>query len=137
MTRNDLRARDLTRLTGIHPECRGRVLRVLMAMDALGHTMTITDGVRTADEQARLYAQGRTAPGAIVTNADGYTTRSNHQPKADGLGRAVDCCFVDDAFQPTWEGPWAAYGACAEAVGLVWGGSWKSIQDKPHVEWPA
>lgn len=44
-------------------------------------------GLRTAAEQAALYAQGRTTPGAIVTNAP--PGRSAHEH-----GLAVDVCIL-------------------------------------------
>lgn len=94
--------------------------------------------VRTAAEQFSLYQIGRTKPGRIVTNADGYHIKSNHQIKDDGFGHAVDCHFVIDG-KAVWEVPdtwWKAYGSLAQAVGLTWGGNWKSFPDRPHVELP-
>lgn len=133
------------KLDGIHPELAAKVRKILQAMNALGFPMKVVQGVRTDQEQAALYAQGRTAPGKIVTNCDGYVKRSNHQPKSDGhgpsYGYAVDCAFVDDPATPkdeTWDEhmPWQAYGAMAEALGLTWGGRWQSVVDKPHIELP-
>ena len=40
---------------------------------------TVTSGFRTVEKQQSLYAQGRTKPGKIVTNADGVISKSNHQ----------------------------------------------------------
>lgn len=128
--------RDKAKLLGIHPSLIERVGRILDAMAALGHPMCVTDGVRTTAQQAALYAKGRTAPGAIVTYADGVTKTSNHQPKADGYGYAVDCAFLVNG-KPSWDVslPWAAYGALAQAVGLTWGGAWaKKLHDYPHIE---
>jgi hypothetical protein len=51
---------------------------------------TVTGGVRTAAGQKALYAQGRTAPGSIVTNADGVKNKSSRQVKSDSYGYAVD-----------------------------------------------
>lgn len=118
-------------LRDVHPELAQRVRRVLSAMAVLGFPMTITDGNRTVQQQQALYAKGRTRPGAIVTNADGVRAKSNHQD-----GRAVDCTFLDASGRPHWpeNGPWSAYGACAKAVGLKWGGDFKSMSDKPHIE---
>lgn len=127
----------MNRLDGVHPHLVDRVTRMLHAMAELGFPMMVTDGVRTQAQQQALYAQGRTAPGKIVTNADGMTRKSNHQPKADGFGHAVDCCFLVDG-KPSWDAtlPWFLYGAMAKALGLTWGGDWKSIIDKPHIELP-
>lgn len=134
------------KLVGVHPLLVGAVGRILHAMDILGYPMVVTDGVRTEQEQAALYAKGRTAPGRIVTNAKGTPdSRSNHQVKADGFGHAVDCCFLIDADRdgevddPTWDDarPWALYGAMARALGLKWGGDWPTHKtDRPHVERP-
>jgi len=120
---------------------------VLDVMDQLGHPMIITDGVRTLVRQQELYAQGRTAPGRIVTYANGIpkpqgTGVSNHQPWADGFGHAVDCTFVvdldgdGDMDDPTWDlkRPWRLYGEVAKSQGLRWGGDW-TRPDLPHVEW--
>lgn len=117
------------------PRLRAGVPKILAAMDALGFPMMVTDTLRTTEEQQALYAKGRTQPGPIVTNADGLTTRSNHQAHGDGLGHAVDCCFVVDG-KPSWDArlPWKVYGACAEALGFTWGGSWTALHDLPHIE---
>lgn len=125
------------KLEGVHPDLASKVLQVLKAMDGFGHPMIITDGVRTKEQQMQLYAQGRTAPGKIVTNNDGVVNPSNHQPHADGLGHAVDCCFLVDN-QPSWDPslPWSVYGAAVQHLGLTWGGSWKHFKDLPHVELP-
>ena len=120
---------------GVHPDILDRITRVLWAMGALGHPMRICQGLRTVEAQQALYALGRAVPGARVTNADGLIHRSNHQAGPDGLGRAVDCCFLGpDPFGESR--PWRAYGACVVAVGLVWGGDWKTIPDAPHLEIP-
>lgn len=130
---------DQPKLRGVHPLLIERISRVLAAMGALGFPMRVVQGVRTTAEQQALFAQGRTTPGAIVTNADGVNQKSNHQAKADGLGYAVDCAFFNDPTTPideTWAetSPWAAYGACVKAVGLAWGGDFVSLVDRPHAE---
>lgn len=125
-------ARTADTLASLEPAFAAKVQKVLAAMAALGHPMVAYDGRRTTEQQAKLYAQGRTAPGRIVTHADGVKKRSRHQ---DGV--AVDCAFLQlkpGGWTLTWTGPWPAYGACGEAVGLVWGGRWVSPVDHPHLE---
>ena len=126
------------RLLGVHPVLARRVGSILEAMTVLGFPMMVTDGVRTTEQQQALYAKGRTAPGKRVTNVDGLVKKSNHQPKDDGFGYAVDCCFLDERGKPSWaeSHPWKLYGEMAKALGLVWGGDWRSLVDKPHVELP-
>jgi peptidoglycan L-alanyl-D-glutamate endopeptidase CwlK len=146
--------RDEARLVGVHPALIEAIDRVLTAMSILGYPMGVTDGVRTLVEQQALYAQGRkqfngawkvVEPLKIVTNCDGLLKPSNHQVKADGLGHAVDCAFLkdlnhdgepDEPLAFTWDEmrPWGLYGALAESQGMMWGGRWTSIIDRPHVE---
>jgi D-alanyl-D-alanine dipeptidase len=119
------------KLIGVHPDLAKAVQAMQLAMLALGFELRVTDGLRTTEQQQALYAKGRTAPGSIVTKADGVRVRSNHQS-----GRAVDCCFVVGG-QPSWaeSHPWALYGAMARALGLRWGGDWQT-PDRPHLELP-
>ncbi len=125
--------RDRQRLDGVHPALVAKLETVFAAMRAAGHVMFVVQGVRTVDQQKALYAQGRTAPGHIVTMKDGVMHRSNHQPWADGLGHAVDCAFLGaDPFSLAQ--PWETYGQLVEAQGLVWGGRWTTPHDLPHAE---
>ncbi len=124
----------------IHPVLDRRINVVLAAMSAAGMPMVITDDVRTQEEQEMLYKVGRRGkPGEkIVTNADGVLHKSNHQAKDDGFGYAVDCAFLVDS-KITWDVPrswWDAYGALCVACGLIWGGNFKSLVDRPHAELP-
>ena len=128
--------RDRSRLDGIHPDLIARLETVFSQMAALGKPMFVVMGVRTVAQQQALYAQGRTAPGPIVTMKDGVKNRSDHQPYPDGFGHAVDCAFVgSDPFSETH--PWETYGELVEAQGLTWGGRWSHPHDSPHAELPA
>jgi peptidoglycan L-alanyl-D-glutamate endopeptidase CwlK len=126
------------KLIGVHPELIQKVTKVQVAMASLGFPMKVTEGVRSTAKQQELWAQGRTKPGRIVTKADGVIKKSNHQKKSDGFGYAVDCCFSGpDPYlehDPLFDAKWNAFGACAMALGLGWGGTWKSPVDRPHVE---
>lgn len=124
----------------IHPDLEERLHQVEAALLAFGAPIRRTQTERTTEQQQALYAQGRTAPGNIVTNADGVIHKSNHQVQEDGYGYAVDCCFVgpDPYLEHVRGGPalWRAYGALAKAAGLKWGGDFTTIKDMPHVELP-
>lgn len=127
--------KDEQRLRGVHPRLVEAIGVLLEQMAAIGHPMMVAQGLRTAKQQAELYAQGRTTKGPKVTNANGVTTKSNHQSKADGYGHAVDLCFVSpEPFADSH--PWTEMGVRAERLGLKWGGRWKSLPDRPHVELP-
>jgi peptidoglycan L-alanyl-D-glutamate endopeptidase CwlK len=100
-----------------------------------GLTVIITQGVRTVAQQQALYAQGRTKPGKVVTACDGVKHPSNHQPKADGYGYAVDVAWRHADGTISWEGPWPTLGKLALAHGLIWGGSWVVFVDRCHLEY--
>jgi peptidoglycan L-alanyl-D-glutamate endopeptidase CwlK len=123
---------------GVEPSLVARCRAIETAMIALGFRLRAVQGVRTAEYQHALWQQGREKPGKIVTNADGYQAKSNHQAKADGYGHAIDFCFLDHNNQPSFDDhwPWALIGAMAEALQLIWGGRFKSIVDSGHVELP-
>lgn len=121
----------------VHPNLLEKIDKVLAGMKAIGFPMLLTDGVRKAEAQHEIWRQGRERPGPIVTNADGYTIKSNHQIKSDGFGHAVDCCFLDANGRPTWsmDYPWRAYAELCKAVGLKHGIKLNSnTVDWPHAE---
>ena len=89
----------------------------------------LTQTRRLPEEQAALYAQGRTKPGKVVTNAKPGESAHNH-------GLAFDIAFLAVDGTVTWDGPWSKVGAIGESVGLAWGGRWKSFPDRPHFEMP-
>lgn len=131
-------ARDAQRLTGVHPILVDAIEDVFARMEAQGTPMFVVCGVRTAEEQAALYAQGRTGPGAIVTYKDGVRHKSDHQVEADGFGHAVDCAFLPtkacaDCFHPSW--PWGQYGTALEDAGIAWGGRFKQPVDLDHAQY--
>lgn len=127
-------------LRGVHPKLAA-VLRA--AIKDTPVDFTITEGVRTVERQQQLYAQGRTTAGPIVTHTDGVAKKSNHQPKADGYGYAVDLypyvggkVQVHDESVPSWLRRIARHiqhHAQAHGVTVQWGGDWK-MRDYPHFE---
>ena len=99
----------------------------IMACRDAGHEVHIFETFRTPERQDALYAQGRTAPGGIVTNARaGY---SNHNfGIAFDIGIFSGTRYLDDS--PLYK----AAGALGRTLGLEWGGDWKSIEDQPHYQ---
>lgn len=84
----------------------------------------VVEGHRPVDRQQQLYAQGRTAPGPIVTNVDGITIVGRHNRVPS---EAADCC------------PWKPN------VGLAWkdresfsvmGGVFLGIASQLNLEYP-
>lgn len=94
---------------------------------AEGIAIKVTSGNRTYAEQNALFEQGRSLPGPRVTNARGG--QSNHN-----FGIAFDVTIFDGD-KPIWDSPqYQRIGAIGKALGLEWGGDWKTIVDEPHFE---
>jgi peptidoglycan L-alanyl-D-glutamate endopeptidase CwlK len=90
-------------------------------------TIKVISGLRTYAEQDDLYAQGRTKPGQIVTNARaGY---SNHN-----FGIAFDIGVFEGSRYLDESPKYKAVGVLGMDLGLEWGGNWKTIQDEPHFQ---
>ena len=109
------------------PQVRPIARALVQKAAAAGISIRVISGLRSYEEQAALYAQGRTAPGKKVTNARaGY---SNHN-----FGIAFDVgVFEGNKYLP--ESPkYKAVGALGMDLGLEWGGNWKTIVDQPHFQ---
>jgi peptidoglycan L-alanyl-D-glutamate endopeptidase CwlK len=114
--------------TLLHPELNKKLDVLIEKCEASGLRIKITDTVRTRAEQDALYAQGRTAAGAIVTSVKYPNSMHN-------WGIAADFCRNDGkgAYNDTDEF-FTKVGEIAESIGLEWGGRWKSFVDKPHLQ---
>ena len=127
-------------ISDLHPTLRKKIEQLQKLCKKNGITIGITECVRTVAEQNALYAQGRTTPGKIVTNANGTSYRSMHQ-----WGIAFDFCLrmdvdgdgsiSDDAFNDA-TGLFEKVGKLGKSLGLEWGGDWTSIKDRPHFQLP-
>jgi len=105
-------------------------------MRRAGIDFIVTCTFRSNDEQRQLYAQGRTAPGKIVTNA--LPGQSKHNKTLDGkpLAEAFDIVIMNNG-KPDWnvKNPnWEKAGAIGESVGLEWAGRWKTFKEYPHFQ---
>lgn len=99
----------------------------LNALHRRGIDAVVYETLRTPARQAWLYAQGRTAPGDVVTNAATVWT-SWH-----GYALAADVISASQG----WGAPaewWQAMTREMKARGLVCGADWQ-MRDLPHVQW--
>ncbi len=119
-------------ITMCHPRLQLLAARLAEECKKQGLIIGIGESFRTVEEQNALYAQGRTAPGSIVTNAKGSSYSSQHQ-----WGIAFDF-FRNDGKGAYNEagGFFEKVGAIGKQLGLGWGGDWKSIVDRPHLYLP-
>lgn len=93
-----------------------------------GLNVLITETFRTKAEQDALYAKGRTSPGSIVTNCK-YPMSPHCWGVAFDFCRNIKGKEYDDS-----DGFFKKCGEIGKALGLFWGGDFKSFVDKPHLE---
>jgi len=90
-------------------------------------------GLRTYVQQEDLYAQGRTKPGNVVTNARGGQSPHNFGIAADLVRDGyMERAGIQPDYRPE---SYDMIGPLALKHGLVWGGTWR-FKDLPHVQWP-
>jgi peptidoglycan L-alanyl-D-glutamate endopeptidase CwlK len=120
------------KLEDLLPPVRERVERMIAACDAEGIDLLVTSTYRDNASQEALYAQGRTAPGRIVTNARAGQSYHNYRCAVDVVairnGKAIW-----DAKDPVWQ----RIGALGKDAGLEWAGDWKRFKEFPHFQYTA
>lgn len=123
-------SRDLADLL---PVVRAKAEAFLAAASAAGINLIVTCTYRPPEEQAALYAQGRTQPGAIVTNARAGESLHNYRVALDVVplrgGKPVwGTAGADGAL-------WRKVGALGEAAGLEWSGRWAGkLRETAHFQ---
>jgi peptidoglycan L-alanyl-D-glutamate endopeptidase CwlK len=104
-----------------------REFMILCASENIPTVITCT--LRSNEEQDALYAQGRTTPGRIITNAMAGQSKHN-------TGEAFDVGLKNPDGSMNWDDTdphWQRMGQIGEELGLTWGGRWKH-PDKPHFQ---
>lgn len=98
-----------------------------------GIDLLITCTYRCAVDQNILYAQGRTAPGHIVTNAKAGDGLHQYRVAYDVVplrnGKPVWGTTGDDGVL------WHKVGALGKEVGLDWAGDWVKFKEYPHFQY--
>lgn len=109
----------------VDPQLKELVLELLaQTADIDGWSTFVTEGLRSNERQAWLYAQGRTRPGSIVTYIQSNGPHSQ--------GKAVDIAF-QKGHQASWNPDlYAKIVPIAKALGLKWGGDFPGFKDMPH-----
>ncbi|OBS12527.1 peptidoglycan L-alanyl-D-glutamate endopeptidase [Elizabethkingia miricola] len=128
------------RIAKLHPSVRNEVTAIINECNAnlTGRSQVrIAQGLRTDQEQAALYAQGRTIPGKTVTNAKPGQSIHNY-------GLAVDIVLIIDGRTASWDtkadwdkdgiADWMECVAVFKHFGWDWGGNWATFKDMPHFE---
>lgn len=121
--------RSKRNIDSLHPELRPLATKLIEQSLEQGITAKVISGTRTYEEQNELYAQGRTKPGKVVTEAKGGYSIHN-------FGCAFDIgIFSKDGKKYYGESEsYKDVGAIGKTLGLEWGGDWKSFIDEPHFQ---
>lgn len=121
------------RLETVAPQLADKVRQMADMLAQEGILIRVTQALRSWSQQDALYAQGRTAPGTVVTNCPGGHSYHN-------FGLAVDCVPDDPAqpgYQPDWNAShptWKRMEAVGISLGLDSGSTWRSFPDAPHFQ---
>jgi peptidoglycan L-alanyl-D-glutamate endopeptidase CwlK len=120
-------------LDSLHPYVATLARRFLDLAAANGIDVRVIVAFRSWDEQDMLYAQGRTTPGSIVTDAMGGDSYHN-------WGLAFDVApVVNGVVDWTAVDLFNRMGELGQQVGLEWGGNWTSyaitLVDRPHFQY--
>lgn len=116
----------------LDPKLQPLCLEHVRRCKAEGIELLITCTFRDNAEQSQLYAQGRTAPGKIVTNAKPGQSKHN-------VGMAYDVVPLRGG-KPVWGTTgddlklWQRVGEIGKSIGLKWAGDWTTFKEFPHFE---
>lgn len=138
LTLDQVKLKSQSKLVGLQPLIVAATVALIERCYSRGVPIVITHGLRTYAEQDALYAQGRTKPGVIVTNARGGY--SNHN-----FGWAIDfALLLPDGRTVSWDTlrdgdkdslpDWSEVVEEAKKLGFEWGGDWWTFKDMPHLQ---
>lgn len=103
-----------------------------------GLAVFITCTWRSNDEQTKLYAQGRTEPGKIVTHAQAGNSKHNYMIGDKPAAQAFDFAIMNDDNTVNWDAksqPWQDAIQIGRSLGLIAGADWPgALKDSPHLE---
>jgi len=119
----------MNNLEGLHPTVKQAAEKLLEECKRRNINVVITEGYRSFERQAELYARGRTTPGNIVTNARPGESYHNY-------GLAIDYALKDKNGKVYWnvDKDWLSVAEIGKSLGFSWGGDWKGFKDYPHLE---
>ena len=116
------------KLEDLHPKVEKMCNEFISKCKDEGIDVIITSTYRDAESQNELYAQGRTKPGKVVTNAKAGDSFHNYQlafdfvPVVSGKAQWNDLSLFKKC------------GEIAKSCGLEWAGEWKSFKEYAHCQ---
>ena len=112
------------------PDTKVRVEKFIELCKEQNIDLLVTSTYRDNESQAALYAQGRTSPGNVVTNAGPGDSYHNYR-------LAVDVVPVVGG-KPNWntsDPVWQTVGLLGEQAGLEWAGRWVHFKELAHFQY--
>jgi len=119
---------DSRKITDLHPCLQRGVNELIRRMAIHGYPVGISSTYRDNEAQNALYAKGRTKPGNIVTNAKGGQSIHNYRLAFDIFFNQKGLEYSSSAFFEIAGQEWTKMGG-------EWGGSWKRLVDRPHMQY--
>lgn len=123
-------------LNDLHPDMKPLMRWFLDECQKQGIDVLVTCTWRSNDEQGKLYAQGRSTPGRIVTNAKPGQSMHNFMLNGVPASKAFDVVPLIHG-KPEWDASnpvWEKMGEIGESVGLEWAGHWIKWREFPHFQ---
>lgn len=114
------------------PKVREMTKTFLSKCKSAGYNVVITSTYRDEQEQSALYAQGRTSPGNVVTNAKFGDSMHNYKC-------AIDFAPVDAQGNIPWNDKklFMKIADIGVSCGFEAGAYWTSFLDLPHLQYTA
>lgn len=117
-------------LDDLLPQVRERVQAFLDDCKVQGIDLLVTSTFRDAESQNALYAQGRTSPGKVVTNARAGQSFHNYRCAVDVVPIRNGKLVWD-----TKDAVWQAIGKIGKDQGLEWAGDWNRFKELAHFQY--
>jgi peptidoglycan L-alanyl-D-glutamate endopeptidase CwlK len=116
-------------LDDLAPPAKQRAEAFIAAAKAKGIDLLVTSTYRDSESQDALYAQGRTAPGNIVTRAKAGQSWHNYRCALDVVPLVNGKAIWDD------QAVWKQVGEIGKSCGLEWAGDWETFKEYPHFQY--
>lgn len=117
-------------LSDLHPKVKALAEKFIAECDKAGIDVLIYSTYRDGASQDALYAQGRTKPGRIVTNAKAGQSYHNWRCAFDFVPVVAGKARWDD------KEAYAKCGNIAESIGLEWAGRWTGkLKETAHCQY--
>lgn len=139
---------SIRNMGGVHMKTKEYALELVRRAWAKNIKVIITSGLRSMEEQARLYGQGRKSyiyKGKQYGNpSKPIVTQAKPGQSIHNYGYAVDFALMLDNGAVVWDmnrdangikgSDWREVAALAKQMGFYWGGDWRKFPDFPHID---